>query len=252
MQLDLWTLAIQAVNFLVLVWLLSRLLFRPVRQILQKRQALYQEHMQQAEKKAEQAEAAKADYDARTAALEAERNRKAAETHKALQAERDEILQEARAAADEMRDEARKQIAEERERALAAAKDQIAGLVSDLTRRILADAALDSTGPALLARLRAVLDDLPPDRAATLRADLAPADAQWRVITAAPIPDDRRRTWADTLRRQLGTETDPQFDVDSDLLGGVVLHLPHQVLDLSWARKLELAIERIREAGDEP
>ncbi len=248
MQIDLWTLAIQAVNFLVLVWLLSRLLFRPVRRIIERRRTLYREHMEEATKKAEQADAAKADFQAKAERLEAERTEKAAQAHKALQAEREEILQKARDEANEMRANARKQIAADRDRALAAAKDQIIELAADLARKVLTETAADSTGPATLQHL---LDALPEDRAAALREDLAPANARLRVVTAAPMSADRQKSWTKALQRSLGTDTDPQFEVEPDLLGGVELRLPHEVLDLSWAGKLDAAAKRIREDDDE-
>ena len=39
MEIDWWTLAIQTVNFLVVVWLLSRFLYRPVRRMIEAREA---------------------------------------------------------------------------------------------------------------------------------------------------------------------------------------------------------------------
>ena len=40
MQIDWWTLALQTINFLVLVWLLTHFLYRPVRQVIAERKAL--------------------------------------------------------------------------------------------------------------------------------------------------------------------------------------------------------------------
>ena len=40
MRIDLWTLGLQAINALVLIWLLARFLFRPIAAIIAERKAL--------------------------------------------------------------------------------------------------------------------------------------------------------------------------------------------------------------------
>ena len=40
MQIDWWTFALQTINFVVLVWLLWRVLYKPVREVIEKRKAL--------------------------------------------------------------------------------------------------------------------------------------------------------------------------------------------------------------------
>ena len=71
MEIDWWTLAIQTVNFLVVVWLLSRFLYRPVRRMIEAREA----------------DDRKAAEDAAAKAAEAERLRLVALVHHPLAAE---------------------------------------------------------------------------------------------------------------------------------------------------------------------
>ena len=73
MQIDWWTLALQAVNFLVLVWLLWRFLFRPVKRVIEERKKLADEAFEKAAKKESEAETARARYEEREAALADER-----------------------------------------------------------------------------------------------------------------------------------------------------------------------------------
>ena len=59
MTIDWWTLGLQAVNFLILVWLLTRFLYRPVRRIIEQRKALVDKARDEAEKAKADAEAAR-------------------------------------------------------------------------------------------------------------------------------------------------------------------------------------------------
>ncbi|MDR3415765.1 MAG: hypothetical protein P4L83_06225, partial [Nevskia sp.] len=77
MKIDWWTLALQAVNVLVLLWLLQRFLYLPVRRVLEQRQRQATQMLDQA----------------RTAQAQAE------QTQRALGAER-QALAEARARAE--------------------------------------------------------------------------------------------------------------------------------------------------------
>ena len=53
MQIDWWTLALQTINVLVLVWILARFLFRPLREIVVRRQAKADALLTEASREAE-------------------------------------------------------------------------------------------------------------------------------------------------------------------------------------------------------
>lgn len=77
MSLDWWTLGLQTINVVVLVWLLSRFLFKPVARIIAERQ-------QAAEHLLAEADQARQAADETRTRIEAE--------HQALQAQRDAAL----------------------------------------------------------------------------------------------------------------------------------------------------------------
>ena len=80
MQIDWWTLGLQTLNVLVLLWILNRFLFRPVAGMIAKRQATAAESLEKAQK-------AKSEADAEREKAQAENAR--------LASARDEVLQEA-------------------------------------------------------------------------------------------------------------------------------------------------------------
>jgi F-type H+-transporting ATPase subunit b len=56
MQIDWWTLVLQVINFLVLVWLSWRFLYQPVKEVIQKRKQLAEHAFAEAEKRRAEAE----------------------------------------------------------------------------------------------------------------------------------------------------------------------------------------------------
>ena len=70
MTIDWWTLFLQTVNFLVLVWLLQHFLYNPVRAVIEKRRVFAEQALLEAEATKKAAAAAKTEFEAKSAELE--------------------------------------------------------------------------------------------------------------------------------------------------------------------------------------
>src|ERR1700690_4371000 len=73
MIIDWWTLGLQTVNFLVLVWLLKRFFWRPVAVMIEQRRATAQRALAEADEKRSQATAALAEIEQTRAGFAQER-----------------------------------------------------------------------------------------------------------------------------------------------------------------------------------
>lgn len=235
MQIDWWTLGLQTINFLIVVWLLSRFLYRPVRRIIDEREASDRKLAEDAETKAQAAETARRDYEQKQAELAELQRQKEAELHKSIEAERDKVLAEARKKADALLEETRTKLEQERDETLKALKSEITGLATDLARKALSagaspDAALDEIG--------AYLDGLPAKELEELRQDVARSSHGVTVTTARAMADDMQAAWRAALSERLGDGVALAFEADPGLLGGAALQLPHARLDVSVAERL--------------
>ena len=74
MRIDWWTLGLQTVNVLILIWILSRFLFRPVVAIIEQRQAAAAKLLGDAEAAKRQAVAAREAAEAESARIAAGRD----------------------------------------------------------------------------------------------------------------------------------------------------------------------------------
>ena len=243
MQIDWWTLGIQTVNFLIVVWLLTRFLYRPVRRIIDEREAADRKLADVAAAKAAEADKVRAEYERKMREAAQAQQEKETELHAAMERERDAALEKAQAKADALLAETREKLARERDEALAGLKAEIASLATDLARAAL---AAGSSPEAALRRAEAHFDGLAPQDLADLKADVGGSDEPVRVTTPAPLPDDQRGAWQAMLAKRLLAGARVAFDERPELLGGVVLHFPHAVLDLSVAGSLRSAAERMK------
>lgn len=244
MQIDWWTLAIQTINFLVVVWLLRRFLYAPVQHMIDEREAADRAAAETAQKKTEAAEALKAEYEAKLATFEEDTRKRDADLHTAARSDADRMMTAARHEADELRAKAKEDIEVTRDRALSNLRDDIAKLAKDLARTALAG------GPSSPeACLQATLDTQPDEAMAKMREDLSTGGVT--LITAQALPPQDRTTLTSILRDRLDGAADTVFEADERLLGGIVLRLPHMVIDASVAGRLDKAAAGMTEVADD-
>lgn len=244
MQVDWWTLGLQALNFLILVWLLWRFLYRPVKDVIEKRKALAEQAFTEAKAREEAAEAARQRFEDSRAGLAQERHEMLDRLHVEMEAERTRVLEEARGQAQQIQEEARAAVAKEREGVLAETRKEVAALAAALAATVLRDAGGDPDD-ALLDQLEAQLKGLPEAERARLAKDLDTDGARLTVVTAAPVPQDARTGWAERLDACLGHGGKIDFAVDPEILGGAEIRLPHAVFSFTWADHLRKAGERL-------
>ena len=99
MTFDWWTLALQAVNFIVLVWILAHFLFRPVSRIIAERQAAAHAALDDAEAMRTEAKAARDTATAEGKEIAAQRAALIAKARQDAETEKQHLLDQAAAAA---------------------------------------------------------------------------------------------------------------------------------------------------------
>jgi F-type H+-transporting ATPase subunit b len=243
-RIDWWTLALQTVNVLVLVWILSRFLFRPVESIIAERQAA-------AAKLLADAEAAKAHANAAREAAEAEAARLAGSRSETLRAaaadaerERAAALAAAGAEVEHLRAAAEAEIKRERETEAAAASDRAARLAVDIAGKLLdrlpdserVDGFIDGLAQAMASLPPAGKEGLAVAQGVTLKAP--------RLLNDAEIKSCR-----DAFAKALGRPLDFSVEVDPGLIAGLELETPHAVVRNSFRADLSRIVEELTAHG---
>lgn len=233
MRIDWSTLALQLVNFAILVWLLQRLLYRPVLRVIDARRQASEARYAEAQQMAETAKR-------ELGALETQRAGIAADRLAALAAARElaqQVVAARRAQADRdakaLLDETRLALAREREALLAEARRTAVDLAAGMARRVLAEIPEPLRIEGWLERIDHHLQALPPAERAELAGELATAGAPLRVVSAWSIATEAKERWGARLRQTLGPDIHVTFETDAELLGGAELRFPHATLDFS-------------------
>jgi F-type H+-transporting ATPase subunit b len=170
MKLDWWTIGLQTVNFIVLVWLLNRFLYKPVLAMIDARKA-------EVRRQYDDAKAADHMAQALLSAAQSQRTGLASERAAVLKAAAEQAQEmaearrnQARRDAEALLDVARKALATERELALEEARRVAVDLGSEIAQRLLADLPIQLRAEAWMERIEDHITGLPePDRAALSR-----------------------------------------------------------------------------------
>lgn len=235
--IDLVSLVFQIVAFVILIWLLNRLLFRPIRKTLDARAQRIQESMEEAERIKQQAVRADAEYQARIEEAQRRAQEIADQARERARQEREEILEKARAEAQQFLEDARVQIELERRDLARDARRQVAGLAVLAAGRLIGESLDDEKHRRLVEQHIAVLDAPLEELERALSALPAGNVAVVQVRSAAPLTEELQAAIREKVTRTLGP-VDLAFASDPGLIAGFLLQAGDQVVDLSVARKL--------------
>jgi F-type H+-transporting ATPase subunit b len=237
MQIDLTTFLLEITNFLALVWILKRFLYKPVLETLAQRRAGIERTLAEAKETEAQARALQLQYETRLADWDKEKEVARAQFEAKMAVERTRQMQALAKTLAEERErraalEAHRQEESRREmevRALAQARRFAAGLLSRLA------------GPELETRLVDVfiedLSILPEDKLTDLRAAVQAQEARASVASAFPLYEAQRKRIEEIIATRLGMAIPVDFGEDGALLAGLRVSVG------PWQLKMNLADE---------
>jgi F-type H+-transporting ATPase subunit b len=247
MHLDWSTLALHAINALVLFWLLARFLFRPVSDIIAARQKAAQQWLD--DTKAAKA-AAEAERD-QAAAAEAELARHRIAALKAAEAEAEKakrkMLAAAQADADKLRVAAQADIKAARRAEMQAAGDRAARLAVDIAAKLLDRLPREARVAAFIDGIATGVAELP----AGARASIGANGASIRLTVARAVTPEEIELCRKALAGVLGHPVAIEVTVEPELIAGLELEGPHAAVRNSFRADLaRLKAELVRDDAD--
>jgi F-type H+-transporting ATPase subunit b len=235
MQIDWTTFALEVVNFLALVWILKRFLYRPVLDVLARRRAGVERTLAEGRDSMAQAAALQQQFEQRLADWGKEKAALRAALDAELAGEREaQMLALQRSLADERTRQAAQKSHRQtdlRHTLETQAVDQAGRFAAALLTR-LADPALEAR---LLDLLLEDLGYLADEQTTAIRASAAATTAT--VVSTWPLDADQRERLAQALARVLGHVITLTFTEDTTLVAGLRLTIG------PWQLKANLADE---------
>lgn len=245
MTINWWTLGLQAVNVLILVWLLSRLFWRPVAAAITRRQESTQAMLDAAKAAQTKADEALAEVNETRDNIAAERAALLAEAAKEAETAAKAALADAQTKAETLLAAARTSI----DRNAAAARKDNAAQASALSVEIAAKLLGQLNSPTVLAAQLELLVKSIAGMTASERAALVASKAQIEIATAnAPEVADKARIKKAVIAA-LGGAPKLKFVTYPDLIAGLELRSAHFVLRNSWRADLDAILKEMTDAA---
>ena len=144
LNISLQAIAVNLIGFGLLLWVMNKLVFRPINAHLTERQQHITAIYDQLEADPRQMETLRAEYEQRLAGIEAEAREKIQGAIKDAQAARDQIIQEAQGRSRELITRAEEEIQRERDQALITLRQQVVDLALGAANKVIGD-SLDET-----------------------------------------------------------------------------------------------------------
>jgi F-type H+-transporting ATPase subunit b len=236
----LWTIGFQIVNFLLLLFLLHRYLWKPVRATIDERKKIIDDAAEGVKARDQADDERRAAANAKADAADRERARLLTDAAIALARDREKVLADARAVTDAERSAAHQKLDEERSHAAAELADATLDASVTLARKLLGEVRGAAITGAFLDRIYEHLDGLPPAELASLRAEIAEAPAI-QVATAPALDDAMKAGVTARLATYFGPAVQISFVADDALIAGAELRFSHARLGHSFQHGLAAA-----------
>lgn len=236
-----WTIALQAINFLVLVWLLQRFLYRPVLAVIERRRAISEHALAEAAQAKAATEEVRHALEQERVTIVAERDRLLEKAATEAERERDGLLEKARNEAQALEVQTRRQLERERAEFNETIIAEAAKLAIEIASRLLATAKPSNPIEPFLERAADTIAAMPASERDRL---LLPGEPL-TLVSALYLDENQRAIAAARLGVAFGRPVLPSFMQSADLIQGIELRFPRAILRHNWRDDLATALKDI-------
>jgi F-type H+-transporting ATPase subunit b len=223
MPIDWFTVVAQALNFLILVWLLKRFLYKPILHALDEREKGIAGQLAEAEAKKAEAQKERDDFQHKNEAFDQERASLLKRASNEAKAERQRLLDEARKDVESLRAKRQEALRSEQVNLRQEIIRRTQKEVFAVSRKTLADLATASLEERMcevfVRRLRALTGAAKEELAAALKASTQSV----RVRSAFDLPPAQRNSIESAVKETFSAETHFQFETAPELVSGIEL-----------------------------
>jgi F-type H+-transporting ATPase subunit b len=223
MLIDWFTVGAQAVNFLILVWLLKRFLYKPVLAAIDEREKRITTELQNADQKKAEALKEQTDFLQKNDEFQRQRLELLAEATNSGKAERDRLLETARKDTENFRSKSKQALHDELEKLNQKIGTLAVLEVFSIARKTLADLADISLEERVTDAFIHRLHDMNGKQKASLTASLHSAPGPVLVCSAFELAAPQKTAIEKTVRPIFGESTGIEFATRPDLISGIEL-----------------------------
>jgi F-type H+-transporting ATPase subunit b len=223
MLIDWFTVAAQAVNFLILVWLLKHFLYQPILDAIDAREKRIAAELADADARKAEARKERDAFQHRNDEFDQQRAALMSQATAEAKAERQRLLNDARSEADALSTKRKEALKREQQ----GLKDEITRRTREevfaIARKTLSDLAGTSLEKRMSEEFSRRLRTLNADAKEDLAEALSTASAPARVRSAFDLPAEQRAAIQETLNETFQDEIQVRFETAPEVISGIEL-----------------------------
>jgi F-type H+-transporting ATPase subunit b len=247
MLIDWFTVGAQVLNFLILVWLMKRFLYKPILHAIDAREKRIATELADADAKKAEAQQERAELHHKNEELDQQRAVLLSKATDEARAERRRLLDEARKAADALSSKRRETLRNEAQNLRRAISRRTQQEVFAIARKALTDLAGMSLEERMVDVFVRRLRELDGDEKGLLTSALKASHSPVIVRTSFDLPPAQCASTEGAIKDTLGTETQVRFETAPDLISGIELTTNGQ--KVAWS--IEDYLASLKEGVDE-
>ena len=255
MLIDWFTVGAQALNFIILVWLLKRFLYRPILNAVDAREKRIAAELADADAKKAEAQEERDEYQHKNEEFDQQRAALLSKATDEAKAERQRLLDDARKAADALSAKRQEALRSDAQNLNQAIRRRTQQEVFAIARKALTDLATVSleerVSEAFIRRLRTIDGKAKEGIAAALKTASEPAVMR----SAFDLPEAQRAAIQKALNETFSAEVPVRFETAPDLISGIELTTNGQKIAWSIAdylASLEKGVDELLKEKDKP
>jgi F-type H+-transporting ATPase subunit b len=257
--IDWFTVIAQILNFLVLVFLLQRFLYKPILQGMQTRQKRIEARWQEAQEKQAEVQRQAESYRRMLEALKEQQEEQVLEMKANVEAQRQQLVQQVRIEVEEIQEAWRESLWQEQDRFLQSLREQIAQQTCQVARRALEDLGNATLEEQMLAVFMTRLEQLDQGEWQAIAQSLAESPQAILIRSRFELSHQKRQLLRDFFQEIFGEERPLRFITSPAPICGIEVKLGGY--EIAWSlddylqtleERLGKTIKQEVERGDGP
>jgi F-type H+-transporting ATPase subunit b len=246
--IDWFTIVAQIINFLILLWLLKRFLYKPIMNAMNEREKKITHRLTDAERAQAEAKDMAEQYRQRTAELENQRASLIQEARNEADSLRKDLLHQARQEVDEVQERWHRSIQQEKEAFLRDLYQRASQQTYEIARKALSDLANKDLETHVVENFLLKLKDLGAKDRTSLESALVETGGVIIIRSAFEIPPDLREKLISHIESVASNGYQVHFEKFPEVICGIELKLGGKKISWSLSSYLEILHENLSEA----
>jgi F-type H+-transporting ATPase subunit b len=244
MKFNVWTLLFQIINFIVLFFILKRILYRPVQEIMKKRREMIEQEMHNVDRTKKEAQELRDEYEEKLRGLKEHKVKLLEDLQGELNEERKRLISKAQEDADKIVSREKALVNEQKRVFEEDMKDKILDSVSILSLNMLRDIADEALHKAIFKKFLEGLDHCMPQIASAAgREELFKIN----LYTAYPLNSEDIQKIKDVVQSCVRCKVTVVSKLEPTLIAGVRITAGDRVLDSSVAGQIQALKKKLKE-----